>query len=111
MSNLRPDNQWKKGQSGNPKGRPKTTKFSEACREIAAEIDPRSGETRAQALARKCYERAMKDRGDTKSAEIFLHYCEGRPPQSITLSGALTLTHEERAKSLFDKLKSTKGAE
>lgn len=94
------------GQSGNPNGRPATAKFSEACKEIAAEIHPRTGETRAQALARKCYERGMKGKGNPKWAEIFLHYAEGKPAQTINLAGGVAIgTLEERAAALHEKLK------
>lgn len=94
------------GQSGNPNGRPATAKFSEACKEIAAEIHPRTGETRAQALARKCYERGMKGKGNPKWAELFLHYAEGKPSQTVNLAGSVVVgTLEERAKALADKLR------
>ena len=36
------------GVSGNPNGRPRTAKFSEAARQLLAEIDARTGETNAE---------------------------------------------------------------
>ena len=72
------------GRSGNPNGRPRTAKFSEACRRLAEEIGTR-GLTRAEELAQYCYCRALK--GSVRHAELFLNYCEGKPRQSHEISG------------------------
>src|ERR1700688_2066009 len=45
------------GVSGNPNGRPRTAKFSEATRQLLAEIDAKSGETNAEYLARHWFKR------------------------------------------------------
>lgn len=89
------------GQSGNPAGRPRTAKFNEAAREVAAEID-KKGDSGAERLARYCFRRAMK--GSTKHAVIFLGYAFGRPRQLVEVTGkdgeaiafrAMTLSREE----------------
>jgi hypothetical protein len=72
------------GVSGNPNGRPRTAKFSEAARRLAEEIG-QDGKTGAEQLAEHCFRRALK--GSTRHAEIFLNYSEGRPRQAIELSG------------------------
>lgn len=67
------------GQSGNPNGRPRTAKFSEACRRLAEEVGS-AGLTKAEELAAYCYCRALK--GSIRHAELFLNYCEGKPKQA-----------------------------
>jgi len=98
--------QFRPGESGNLQGRPATAKFSQACKELAAEIHPKQRCTKAQALAAKCYERAMKGKGNPRWAELFLHYAEGKPAQTLNLAGSVALgTLEERAAALHEKLK------
>ena len=72
------------GQSGNPQGRPRTAKFSEACRRLAEEIGQK-GTTGAEQLAEHCFRRALK--GSARHAELFLAYTEGKPKQGVELSG------------------------
>jgi hypothetical protein len=66
--------QFKPGNKGG--GRPRTAKFAEAVRQIAAEIG-KDGRTGAQRLAEHCFKRAMK--GSVRHLELFLHYAEGKP--------------------------------
>ena len=75
---------FKPGQSGNPAGRPRTGKFNEAAREIAAEID-KKGNSGAERLAKYCFKRAL--RGSTRHLSIFLAYALGRPKQIVEVSG------------------------
>jgi hypothetical protein len=72
------------GSSGNPLGRPRTAKFSEAARRLAEEIG-QNGRTGAEELAEYCFHRALK--GSVRHAELFLHYTEGKPKQGVELSG------------------------
>ncbi len=72
------------GRSGNPKGRPRTAKFSDAARQLAEEIG-QSGKTGAEQLAEHCFRRALK--GSLRHAELFLNYTEGKPRQAVELSG------------------------
>jgi Family of unknown function (DUF5681) len=72
------------GQSGNPQGRPRAAKFSEACRRLAEEIG-QAGRTGAEQLAECCFRRALK--GSARHAELFLNYTEGKPKQGVELSG------------------------
>lgn len=73
------------GVSGNPNGRPRTAKFSEAARQLLAEIDAKSGETNAECLVRHCFKRAMH--GSARHLELLLAYVEGKPKQGVELSG------------------------
>lgn len=73
------------GVSGNPSGRPRTAKFSEAARQLLAEIDARTGETNAECLVRHCFKKAMH--GSARHLELLLAYVEGRPKQGVELSG------------------------
>jgi hypothetical protein len=72
------------GRSGNPNGRPRTAKFSEAARQLASEIGS-SGFTGAEELAQYCLRRALK--GSARHAELFLNYAEGKPKQGLEVSG------------------------
>jgi len=73
------------GVSGNPSGRPRTAKFSEAARQLLAEIDARTRETNAECLVRHCFKKAMH--GSPRHLEMLLAYVEGRPKQGVELSG------------------------
>lgn len=72
-------NGFQSGQSGNPQGRPRTAKFSEACRRLAEEIG-QNGMTGAEQLAEHCFRQALK--GSARHIELFLNYSEGKPKQS-----------------------------
>jgi hypothetical protein len=76
---------FRPGVSGNPNGRPRTAKFSEAARRLAEEIG-QNGKTGAEQLAEHCFRCALK--GSARHAELFLAYTEGKPKQGVELSGA-----------------------
>jgi hypothetical protein len=73
------------GISGNPNGRPRTAKFSEAARQLLAEIEAKGGETNAECLVRHCFKKAMH--GSARHLELLLAYVEGKPKQGVELSG------------------------
>jgi hypothetical protein len=73
------------GVSGNPNGRPRTPKFSEAARQLLAEIDARTGETNAECLVRHCFKKAQQ--GSPRHLELLLAYVEGKPKQGVELPG------------------------
>lgn len=86
VENLRP---WKKGESGNPSGRPKKTLITDALRTRLAEVDPQDslGRTHAEIIADRMIARAkLKDRGQQDAAEI-ADRTEGRPRQTVGVEG------------------------
>ncbi|MGH9740588.1 MAG: hypothetical protein ACRD4X_18675 [Candidatus Acidiferrales bacterium] len=99
--------QFKPGNPGG--GRPRTAKFAEAFRQLAAEVNAK-GKTGAQAFAEYCWKRAMK--GSARHAEMVKHYAEGRPatrseeetfPTDSPLEAAPT-ADTDKIKSLRDRL-------
>ncbi len=69
--NLKP---WKKGQSGNPRGRPKGRSLTDALRKLLDEgID---GKDLADALAKKAYAQAMK--GDFRFFNMIMERLDGK---------------------------------
>jgi len=79
--NLKP---FKKGQSGNPKGRPKKLPHLE---ELLADIlgEDKEGITAAEAILRAL--RAKATKGDIRAAEVLLERAYGKAKQGIELSG------------------------
>lgn len=76
---------FRPGVSGNPNGRPRTAKFSEAARQLLAEIDTNSDETNTECLVRHCLRKAKA--GSVRHLELLLAYVEGKPRQGVELSG------------------------
>jgi len=72
---------FKPGQSGNPVGRPRTAKLSEACRAKLASLIPGDSESRsyAEAIADRLAQLALK--GDIRAAQELADRAEGRPSQ------------------------------
>ena len=80
--NLKP---FKKGQSGNPKGRPKLPDIKELMAEVLGE--EKNGKNAAQAIVAKWREMASK--GNLKAGELLMAYGYGKPKQvtDITTNG------------------------
>jgi hypothetical protein len=75
-------NRFKKGKTGNPSGRPKLTKLTEALREQLAETLPDASErTVAEAIARALIREAIS--GNVQAAREIADRTEGKPKQSI----------------------------
>lgn len=77
---------FKPGQSGNPKGRPKSITLSEAYRRELAKVDPNDPERRsfAEVLAEQMIIKAMS--GDVSALRELGDRTEGKARQSIALS-------------------------
>jgi len=81
--------QFRKGQSGNPGGRPKSRILSEALRVLLAEVKPgdSAGRTYAEIVAQNLVEIACSEGpGAVHAANEIADRIEGRAPQSIQIS-------------------------
>jgi Family of unknown function (DUF5681) len=95
------------GVSGNPNGRPRTARFSEAARKLLGEIDANGGETNAECLVRHCFKQAMH--GSARHLELLLAYAEGRAKQIVEASGPngtplFNLSRDEAQSRIVDLL-------
>ena len=78
--------QFKKGVSGNPKGRPKLPDLSELMGKTLGKVD-RDGLTAAERILKKL--ERMAAAGNLKAAEILLDRGYGKPKQSHDHTGSL----------------------
>ncbi len=77
-------NRFKKGETGNPNGRPKLTKLTDALREQLAEIAPGATEkTQAEQIARALIKEAL--RGNVQAIKELFDRVEGKPMQKVDL--------------------------
>ena len=77
------EHQWKPGQSGNPKGRPKTDSVTKAIRKLLDEGI--SGEPLYEAIARVAIQRALK--GDKAFWQFVVERMDGKVADSLQQSG------------------------
>lgn len=81
-NNLRPA--WRKGESGNPKGRPKQLpELQPMLARLLSEPTPEGIEA-AEAILRGLIKQAAK--GNTRAAELILRRAYGDPPQRVELN-------------------------
>ncbi len=77
-------NRFQKGESGNPSGRPKLTRLTDALREQLAEISPEVPEkTIAERIARALIREAVS--GNVQAIREIGDRTEGKPKQAIDL--------------------------
>lgn len=81
--------QFKKGQSGNPKGRPKLPDLSELMDKTLGKVDAQ-GVTAAERILKKL--ERMAAAGNLKAAEILLDRGYGKPKQQVDHTGSLAPT-------------------
>ena len=75
-------NRFKKGESGNPAGRAKSTRLTDALREQLAEEMPNApGKTIAEVIARALIKEAVK--GNVQAAKEIADRTEGKPMQKL----------------------------
>ena len=90
LKNLKP---WKKGQSGNVKGRPKNSEsLTVALRELLAEVDPKDGKTKTQILAEATYGMALK--GHQGALREIWQRIEGTAPEQAEKPEATKISIE-----------------
>lgn len=78
---------WEKGQSGNPKGRPKLPDLKEAMAKILGE--EKDGKIALEAILAGL--RAKAVRGDARAAELLLKYTYSQPTQKVEQIGIPTI--------------------
>jgi hypothetical protein len=112
MSNLNPENKWKPGQSGNPKGRPK--KVFDFLRETDAlllQVDPKDeqGRTHGQiAVTQFVYQ--MKQ-GSVRCWNEYLDRKHGKPPQALAIADLRTESREQLIASILESARAMRDDE
>lgn len=81
---------WKKGESGNPSGRPPAPIcIPNILREIGAEVDPETKRTRLQGVMAKVFDYA--DAGQSWAVQFIAERTEGKVKDTLALEGGGTL--------------------
>jgi hypothetical protein len=103
MSNLNPENKWKPGQSGNPKGRPR--KVFDWIKEIDTrllEVDPEDQKGRTYgAIAADQFVYQLK-MGSIRGWNEYLDRKHGKPPQAIAIADMRTETREQLIANILE---------
>lgn len=87
MKNPPPEHsKFKKGQTGNPKGRPKLPDINAALAKVLS--DEKEGITAAEAILMAL--RAKASKGDVKAAEYLLNRGYGKPKETLDLNAEVT---------------------
>jgi len=80
-------NRFKKGQSGNPKGRPKLPSMKTIMESVLGDI--KDGKSAAEAIMMAMRNKAIK--GDVRAAEFIIDRAYGKAKESIELSGSTNM--------------------
>ena len=78
MANLNPSKSWKKGQSGNLKGRPQES-WAKTLQATSESYDKKCKKTYKQLVSEKLWKLAIS--GDISAMKILMERMEGRPTQ------------------------------
>lgn len=81
---------FKKGQSGNPKGRPpKGWSWAEILEDVGEEIEPKSGKQFKELVSRKLWKECAK--GNISAIRELFNRMEGMPKQQTEIQGAVNV--------------------
>lgn len=80
-------NRWKKGESGNPKGRPKLPSMKTIMESVLGDIQ--NGKSAAEAIMMAMRNKAI--RGDVRAAEFIIDRAYGKAKENIELSGTTNM--------------------
>ncbi len=94
--NIEP-HKWKPGQSGNPKGRPKTDSITKAIRKLLD--DGINGESLYEAIAKVAVQKALQ--GDRHFWQFVIDRCDGKVADALNQSGEVEVVvrYEDRMNS------------
>ena len=93
---------FKPGQSGNPGGRPKRKRITEALMDALETLVKAGDKTAAEAVAVAMIRKAIK--GDVKAATFIADRTEGKPAQTVKVEGGITINDDERRKRISELL-------
>lgn len=102
LDNLKKGNRFKKGQSGNPKGRPpQIPELNMLLAKVLSE--QKSDMTAAEAILRSLFQKAIK--GDVRAAEVLLERGWGKVTQQMKVTGVMgikDMTEDELRQFIAD---------
>lgn len=90
---------WKKGESGNPKGRPKLPDLKEALQNILGET--KDGKTALDAIFMALRAKAAK--GDVRAAELLMDRAYGKSKQTIDMNASVEVKDISDTKFIIKK--------
>jgi hypothetical protein len=102
-------NQWKKGQSGNPKGRPKNLfSYSKELASQLSDVDPKDERkrTNGQIIVAKQVELAKQ--GSIRATNEILDRLLGKPPQALAIADMRSGSREESIAGILETLQAMK---
>jgi len=93
ISSLGKKTEWKKGQSGNPKGRPRKLPSLNVALTKVFGVTADDDVSKVELILEAMYKQAIK-KGNVQAANLILDRMHGKPKQSIQVSGALEAREE-----------------
>lgn len=100
---------WKKGESGNARGRPKDKAFTEALRITLAEEDPKTQKRKLRAIADKLVDCALA--GDPWAIKEVMDRVDGKAVQSVEVGapGDFSDMSDAELESIIRSARSSEG--